>query len=73
MRCRERALDSMSVRIPQPYNKYTCKGREGENSRDKKGASSLGEWKSIGPSLKILQSHTIKYTQDYQDHSLEGN
>ena len=59
---REREIDTLSVRRPQPHTTNLLrKRRERENSWRQKRRKQLGQQKGIGPALKTCQSHTIKY------------
>ena len=63
MQGREREIDTLSVRRPQPdtTNLYRGKEEKGKIVEDKKGESNIGQQKGIGPALETRQSHTIKY------------
>ena len=62
MQGREREIDTLSVRRPQPHttNLYR-KRREGKIVEDKKRKDQLGQQEGIGPTLETHKSHTIKY------------
>ena len=62
MQGREREIDTLSVRRPQPHTPtYRGKEEKGKIVEDKKRREQLGQQKGIGPALETRQSHTIKY------------
>ena len=76
MQGREREIDTLSVRRPQPHTtNLKTKRREGENSWRHKRREQLGQQKGTGPALETRQSHTIKYGvyQIIPERDWEGN
>ena len=62
MQGRERKIDILSVRRPQPHTtNLKRKRRERENRWRQKRREQLGQQKGIGPALEARQSNTIKY------------
>ena len=62
MQGREREIDTLSVRRPQPHTTNLWrKRRERENSWRQKRREQLGQQKGIGPALETRLSHTIEY------------
>ena len=63
MQGREREIDALSARRPQPHTIPTYRGKEdkGKIVEDKKRGRATAQQKGIGPGLKTRQSHTIKY------------
>ena len=62
MQGREREIDTLSVRRPQPtLPTYRGKEEKGKIVEDKKGEEQLGQQKGIGPALETSQSYTIEY------------
>ena len=58
----ERAINTPSVRRPQPHNTNPQnERRESENSNRQKVSEQLGQWRGIGPALATRQSHTIEH------------
>ena len=73
MQVRERDIDTLSVRRPQPHNTNRQKNRSEKTAEVQKGTISIGKWKSVGPALKTRQFRTIEYrVSKIVPHRLRG-